>query len=45
VPITEVCVTLNELDGYDITETDLEDLEQQWTWDTSTQLIGQFLID
>lgn len=45
VPITEVCVTLNELDGYDITETDLEDLGQQWTWDTSTQLIGQFLID
>jgi hypothetical protein len=45
VPITEIAVTLNQVDAYEWNETDLGDLEQQWTWDTSTQLIGQFLID
>jgi len=45
VPITEVAVALNQVDGYEWNETDLDDLQQQWQWDTSTQLIGQFLID
>ena len=45
VPITEVAATLNQVDGYECNETDLDDLQQQWQWDTSTQLIGQFLID
>lgn len=45
VPATEVLVALNRLDGYELTKTDLDDLPQQWRWDDSTQLIGQFLID
>jgi peroxiredoxin len=45
VPGTEVAATLNQLDGYELTGTDLEDLEKQWRWDHATQLIGQFLID
>ena len=45
VPLTEVAETLNRLDGYEFTETDQEDYQQQWRWDHSTQLIGQFLID
>ena len=45
VPITEVAAALNQVDGYEWNETDLDDLQQQWQWDTSTQLIGQFLID
>jgi hypothetical protein len=45
VPATEILVTLNRLDGYELTETDQEDLPQQWRWDHSAQLTGQFLID
>jgi hypothetical protein len=45
VPITEVAMTLNQLDGYKLTETDKDDIQQQVRWDHSTQLIGQFLID
>jgi peroxiredoxin len=45
VPITDVAATLNQLDGYEWNETDLDDIQQQWQWDGSTQLIGQFLID
>ena len=45
VPVTEVAEALNRLDGYEFTETDQEDYQQQWRWDHSTQLIGQFLID
>lgn len=44
VPITEVAETLNRLDSYEYTETDQDELQQQWN-DHSTQLIGQFLID
>jgi hypothetical protein len=40
VPIMEVPATLNRLDGYELTETDQDDLKQQWR-----QFIGQFLID
>jgi peroxiredoxin len=45
VPRTEVVATLNRLDGYQLTETDQDDAQQQWRWDHATQLIGQFLID
>ena len=45
VPATEILVALNRLDGYELTETDQDDLPQQWRWDHSAQLIGQFLID
>jgi hypothetical protein len=45
VPITKVAMTLNQLDGYNLTETDKDDIQQQVRWDHSTQLIGQFLID
>jgi hypothetical protein len=45
VPITEQAATLNRLDGYELTETDQNDRQQQWGWDHATQLIGQFLID
>jgi peroxiredoxin len=45
VPATEIAEALNRLDGYEPTETDLEDIPKQWRWDHSTQLIAQFLID
>ena len=45
MPIIEAAETLNQLDGYEISETDEDDWQQQWQWDVSTQLIGQFLID
>ena len=37
VPITEVAETLNRLDGYEYSETDQDELQQQWN-DHSTQL-------
>ena len=45
VPIMQVAATLNRLDGYELTEIDQDDAQQQWRWNHSTQLIGQFLID
>jgi hypothetical protein len=45
VPITELATTLNDLDGYEFNKTDLDELQQQWGWDTATQLMGRFLID
>ena len=45
VPITEIADTLNQRDGYQMNATDLEELEQQWRWDLSTQLMARFLID
>src|SRR6185295_18208287 len=45
VPITELAMTLNRLDGYEMNETDLQELEQQWRWDLTTQLMARFLID
>ena len=45
VPITELATTLNHLDGYEYNKTDLDEIQQQWGWDTSTQLMGRFLID
>jgi hypothetical protein len=45
MPIIEASETLNQLDGYELSETDQDDWQQQWQWDVSTQLIGQFLID
>jgi len=45
VPITEIATTLNERDGYEMNATDWEELEQQWRWDRSTQLMARFLID
>jgi peroxiredoxin len=42
---TEVMASLNQLDGYEFTETDEDDYEKQWQWNHATQLIGQFLID
>jgi peroxiredoxin len=45
VPVTEVAAALNQSDGYEWNETDQDDRQQQWQWDVSTQLIGQFLID
>jgi peroxiredoxin len=45
VPIIEAPETLNQLDGYELSETDQDDWQRQWQWDVSTQLIGQFLID
>ena len=45
VPITEIAATLNARDGYEMNETDLEDLKQQWRWNLATQLMGRFLID
>jgi peroxiredoxin len=43
VPITEIAAALNRLDGYELTETDQDDAQQQWGH--SSQFIGQFLID
>ena len=45
VPITEIAMTLNRLDGYEMNETDLQELGQQWRWDLTTQLMARFLID
>jgi peroxiredoxin len=45
VPATEIYPILNRLDGYELTETDLDDIQQQVRLDHSAQLIGQFLID
>jgi peroxiredoxin len=45
VPITEIAATLNQRDGYEMNEADLDDLQQQWRWDLATQLMGRFLID
>ena len=45
VPITEIAMTLNQLDGYELNETDVQELEQQWRWDLTTQLMARFLID
>jgi len=45
VPITELATTLNHLDGYEYSKTDLDEIQQQWGWDTATQLMGRFLID
>ena len=45
VPITEIADTLNQRDGYEMNATDLEELEAQWRWDRSTQLMARFLID
>jgi peroxiredoxin len=45
VPITEIAMTLNQLDGYEMNAIDLEELEQQWRWDLATQLMGRVLID
>jgi peroxiredoxin len=45
VPITELATTLNHLDGYEYNETDLSEIQQQWGFDTATQLMGRFLID
>lgn len=36
---------LNQLDGYEMNTTDLEEHEQQWRWDLATQLMARFLID
>ena len=45
VPITEIAATLNERDRYEWNEADLDDVQQQWSWDLATQLMGRFLID
>jgi peroxiredoxin len=45
VPITEIAMTLNQLDGYEMNAIDLEELEKQWRWDLSTQLMARVLID
>jgi len=45
VPITELATTLNHLDGYEYSKTDLDEIQQQWGFDTATQLMGRFLID
>ena len=45
VPATEILVTLNGRDGYEMNETDLDDLRQQWSWDAAAQLTGRYLID
>jgi peroxiredoxin len=45
VPITELAKTLNRLDGYEFSETDRGEHQQQWGWDTAIQLMGRFLID
>ena len=45
VPGTEILVTLNERDGYEMNASDLDDLQQQWGWDTAAQLTGRYLID
>ena len=45
VPITKLATTLNQLDGYECNETDLAENQQQWRFDTATQLMGRFLID
>lgn len=45
VPITEIAMRLNQLDGYEMNTTDLEEHEQQWRWDLATQLMARFLID
>jgi len=45
VPITRLATTLNHLDGYKYNETDMAEIQQQWGFDTATQLMGRFLID
>jgi peroxiredoxin len=45
LPIMELADTLDQLDGYELTETDQDDIQQQWQLDGSTQLNAQFLID
>jgi peroxiredoxin len=45
VPITEIAMTLNQLDRYEMNETDFQELEQQWRWDLATQLMARFLVD
>jgi peroxiredoxin len=45
VPITEIAAKLNEIDGVEWGPADMENLQQQWGWDTSTQLVGRYLID
>jgi hypothetical protein len=45
VPITDIAMTLNQIDGYELSEADHSDLRQQWQWDSSTQFRGRFLID
>jgi len=45
VPITEIAMTLNQLDGYEMNATDMKEIEQQWRWDLATQLMARFLID
>jgi peroxiredoxin len=45
VPATEILVTLNERDGYEMKERDLDDLQKQWSWDAAAQLTGRYLID
>ena len=45
VPITEIAMTLNQRDGYELTATDWEELKQQWRWDRATQLMARYLID
>jgi peroxiredoxin len=45
VPITDIAMTLNRLDGYEMNERDLQEVEEQWRWDLTTQLMARFLID
>ena len=45
VPITEIAGRLNEIDGFEWGPAEMEDLQQQWGWDTATQLVGRYLID
>jgi peroxiredoxin len=45
MPITEIAMTLNERDGYEMSATDMEEVKQQWRWDLATQLMARFLID